>query len=600
MKTIVRGKNVEVPDRVRDYAERKLRRLERMLDDRSDAVVELSNEQHRSAADAHIAEVTLVIDGQTLRSHASRPELPGRARQRASTRSSAARSTTARSRACGPGRSRRSRSSAGSPTARPGPARERRIVKTKRFAIEPMFEEDALSRMEELGHEFFVFVSAETEQVAILYERDDGDYGVIEPMIGGEYTKGKVAGTAALTGRHDADVPRAPARQGAGIVRCRECFPAVDDSVPTCPLGGGHGQGGRAGARDRRRRDPGLRRQPDRLAPPARAAARAAAPSASDWPARDIGAGRDPRPVPGQPGRAGRRVLRALGRASSPTSCGPRRGSAPGSSTSTSGRTAGPASRPASSRPRRGPAPRPGRGRRRRRTRRWSCSRTRPAAAFGLGDGRRRSWRRSRRPRPPRGSRDERVGFCLDTAHAWGAGIDLANPDAIDAFLADFDARIGLDRLVMVHLNDSKAELGSRHDRHEHVGAGRIGAAGLAHLLRHPALAHAAYYLETPGMDEGYDAVNMAEGARPRRRSTAADAAAGGDDGAGQPQPDGTVAGPGRVTARVPGRAPGRGCRRRLRAAAVPARAAGCSRPPCGSPTSRPAARGTATRATTC
>jgi deoxyribonuclease-4 len=109
-----------------------------------------------------------------------------------------------------------------------------------------------------------------------------------------------------------------------------------------------------------------------------------------------------------------------------------------------------------------------------------------------------------------RGLPRERIGFCLDTAHAWAAGIDVSDPSAIDAFLADFDDRIGLDRLVMIHLNDSKSELGSRLDRHEHLGAGRIGAAGLGHLLRHPALAHVTYYLETPGMDEGYDAVNMA------------------------------------------------------------------------------------------
>ena len=70
MRTIVKGKNVEVPDRVRDYAERKLHRLERLLDDRTDAIVEFSNEMHRSASDAHIAEVTLVIDGSVLRSHA--------------------------------------------------------------------------------------------------------------------------------------------------------------------------------------------------------------------------------------------------------------------------------------------------------------------------------------------------------------------------------------------------------------------------------------------------------------------------------------------------------------------------------------------------
>lgn len=103
-----------------------------------------------------------------------------------------------------------------------------------------------------------------------------------------------------------------------------------------------------------------------------------------------------------------------------------------------------------------------------------------------------------------------RFAFCIDAAHAWGAGINLADPTTTDAFLDSFDREIGLDRLVMVHLNDSRSELGSRHDRHEHLGAGRIGAAGLAYLLCHPLLAHATFILETPGMDEGYDALNMA------------------------------------------------------------------------------------------
>ena len=62
----------------------------------------------------------------------------------------------------------------------------------------------------------------------------------------------------------------------------------------------------------------------------------------------------------------------------------------------------------------------------------------------------------------------------------------------------------------MDHLNDSKSELGSHMDRHEHVGAGQIGEAGMAHLLRHPLLAGVTYFLETPGMDEGYDAINIA------------------------------------------------------------------------------------------
>jgi deoxyribonuclease-4 len=105
----------------------------------------------------------------------------------------------------------------------------------------------------------------------------------------------------------------------------------------------------------------------------------------------------------------------------------------------------------------------------------------------------------------PRG----RVGFCLDTAHAWGAGVDLRSPSVTDAFLADFDDRIGLDRLVLVHLNDSRSELGSLLDRHEHLGAGEIGPAALAHVIGHPGLRHATYILETPGMDEGYDAINL-------------------------------------------------------------------------------------------
>ena len=52
-----------------------------------------------------------------------------------------------------------------------------------------MFEEDAVARMEELGHNFFVFVNAENERVAVLYRRRDGDYGLIEPQIGGLYTQ---------------------------------------------------------------------------------------------------------------------------------------------------------------------------------------------------------------------------------------------------------------------------------------------------------------------------------------------------------------------------------------------------------------------------
>ena len=102
-----------------------------------------------------------------------------------------------------------------------------------------------------------------------------------------------------------------------------------------------------------------------------------------------------------------------------------------------------------------------------------------------------------------------RIGICLDTAHLWGAGHEISRPEVLDALLADCDRRLGPQRLAMLHLNDSKAGLGSRLDRHEHIGAGRIGEIGLRHLVTHPRLAAVPMFLETPGMDEGYDAVNM-------------------------------------------------------------------------------------------
>ena len=195
MRTIVKGKNIDVPESVRQYAERKMRRLERLADESADAVVELSNEQHHSTADSQIAELTLTVDGQRLRSHAAGPTyqasldividrierqaVDAREKPRGKVRPDQARAR----RPAGEGAPAGEKPAAGEESESPKP----RIVKTKRFAIEPMFEEDALARMEELGHLFFIFVNAESEKVCVLYKRSAGDYGLIEPMIGGEY-----------------------------------------------------------------------------------------------------------------------------------------------------------------------------------------------------------------------------------------------------------------------------------------------------------------------------------------------------------------------------------------------------------------------------
>jgi deoxyribonuclease IV len=102
------------------------------------------------------------------------------------------------------------------------------------------------------------------------------------------------------------------------------------------------------------------------------------------------------------------------------------------------------------------------------------------------------------------------VGFCLDTAHLWSAGHPIDRPDTFDRLLDAFERELGLERLVLIHLNDSKSEFGSRSDRHEHLGLGEIGVEGLGHIVRHPSLAHVPYVVETPDMDLGFDAINVA------------------------------------------------------------------------------------------
>ena len=105
---------------------------------------------------------------------------------------------------------------------------------------------------------------------------------------------------------------------------------------------------------------------------------------------------------------------------------------------------------------------------------------------------------------------ERRLAVCLDVAHLWGAGFDVSEPAEIDDLLDRFDRLLGLDRLAMIHLNDSLSPRGSRRDHHIHLGDGQIGRRGLSHFLRHPGLARAAFYLEVPQPDRGYDATNMA------------------------------------------------------------------------------------------
>jgi deoxyribonuclease-4 len=94
--------------------------------------------------------------------------------------------------------------------------------------------------------------------------------------------------------------------------------------------------------------------------------------------------------------------------------------------------------------------------------------------------------------------RPERLALCLDTCHLFAAGYDIRTPRRFAAVLDAFDRHVGLDQLVAFHLNDSRAGLGSRLDRHENIGAGRIGLAGFRFLLTHPRVGARPMILETP------------------------------------------------------------------------------------------------------
>lgn len=106
----------------------------------------------------------------------------------------------------------------------------------------------------------------------------------------------------------------------------------------------------------------------------------------------------------------------------------------------------------------------------------------------------------------------QRLGVCLDTAHLFAAGYDFRGRK-YPAFRRQVEATIGLSRVKVLHLNDSKKDLGSRVDRHEHIGQGKIGLSGFTGFVRDPAFRQIPKILETPKEDhpngQPWDAVNL-------------------------------------------------------------------------------------------
>ena len=191
MKTNLTARNLELDDELRQQVERKLQRLDRITHESAEADVELIANASHANDTSHVAEVTLRNNGDLLRSTAAgaspiaaldmvldklerqvvrMKERPRRVRERHADEVDSVLEREAIGTVDG--------DADGQASDRPI------IVKTKRFAMQPMFEEDAIAQMEELGHAFFVFLNAESEDVAVLYRRRDGSYGLIEPVVG--------------------------------------------------------------------------------------------------------------------------------------------------------------------------------------------------------------------------------------------------------------------------------------------------------------------------------------------------------------------------------------------------------------------------------
>jgi deoxyribonuclease-4 len=107
--------------------------------------------------------------------------------------------------------------------------------------------------------------------------------------------------------------------------------------------------------------------------------------------------------------------------------------------------------------------------------------------------------------------RPELMGVCLDTSHIFAAGYDIRSSRAYEKTMAEFDDRVGLERLKLMHLNDSKKELGTRVDRHAHIGQGHIGPEAFRLIMNDSRLAGIPKILETPKEKGGedWDAVNL-------------------------------------------------------------------------------------------
>jgi len=179
MQLQIKGKNVEMDETIRSYAEEKLGKLERHLADPTKVELELSLEKNPSIADNHIAEATIWTKGPTLRARessvdwrASIDELVSKLERQAKRYQNKRRNHHPHANHAAPAET--------TPVV-PGEL-EPMIVKTKQFPVKPMTPEEAVLQLELIGHDFFVFRNSEAGEVSVVYRRRDGNFGLIEPQ----------------------------------------------------------------------------------------------------------------------------------------------------------------------------------------------------------------------------------------------------------------------------------------------------------------------------------------------------------------------------------------------------------------------------------
>jgi len=173
MNVIITGKNMEIGDVLREYVEKKVQKLNRYLPTASEARVELAVEGTKNTEHSQVAQITLRSKGAILRSEERSSDIFA----------SVDAALDKMQRQIIRYKEKRYRRGRGSEKGLPLPEEEEtpHIVRTKRFPVRPMDEEEAIEQMELLGHDFFVFFNASTGEVNVLYRRRDGNYGLIEP-----------------------------------------------------------------------------------------------------------------------------------------------------------------------------------------------------------------------------------------------------------------------------------------------------------------------------------------------------------------------------------------------------------------------------------